>query len=266
MEDRRKHRRFVSGRSRKTFVLNHFLIFINTVCIAVSWCPANFTEVTENMCMLPFNRSVEYCEAHAECHAEGAKRGIRMFLLGKHTKKWINHTVGVGRMITGIHSLLHDVRGPRPRSMVSDPGCSDCKVEVDFLAVRSMPTIGRVISCDNRHCFEKMQVETFSRFVCEMSQYSQPNKWRETRYKTDWPVKIAIPFIPGTSNDGCFKVYRNSTTILCSHKCQVSDVCRSFYYNNTTGDRHLALYVDSRLPNYLKASSGSWVRFAKPDY
>ncbi|KAF5403948.1 hypothetical protein PHET_02522 [Paragonimus heterotremus] len=266
MVNRMRHGRFVLGRSNKTLVVSRLLIFINTVCIASSRCPEDFMEVDGSLCMLPFNRSVEYCEAHAECHAEGVKRGTRMFLLGKHTKKWINHTVGVGRMITGMHSLLHDVRGPRSRWMVSDPGCSDCKTGLDLMTVSGLSTIGRVISCDHHRCFETEQSGLFSRFVCEISKYPQPNKWTETQYKTNWPVTISNTFIPDNSNEGCFKLYEKLTTILCSHKCQINDVCRSFYYNSGTGDCYLALYVDSRLPRHLETSSGSWVRFAKPDY
>ncbi|KAF7257465.1 hypothetical protein EG68_05583 [Paragonimus skrjabini miyazakii] len=232
----------------------------------MSGCPENFTEVDGSLCMLPFDRPVQYCDAHAECHAQSVKRGIRMFLLGKHAKKWMRHTVTVGRILTGIHCLLHDVRGPRSRWMVSDPGCSDCKTEVDFTTVGGLPTTRRVVSCDHQRCFESYQNGIFSRFVCEISKYPQPNKWRETRYQTNWPMTIVNVFIPDNFNEGCFKLYENLTTILCSYKCQVNDVCRSFYYNSTTRDCFLALYVDSRLPNHLKTSPGFWKRFAKPDY
>ncbi|KAF7257597.1 hypothetical protein EG68_04360 [Paragonimus skrjabini miyazakii] len=266
MKNYMRHEASVSGRSKKILVLRHLLIFINILCIAMSRCPANFTEVDGSLCMLPFNRPVEYCEAHAECYAEGLKRGIRMFLLGKHTKKWMNHTAGVGRMLTGIHCLLHDLKNPRSRWMVSDPGCSDCKMEANFLTVHIFPTIGRLIVCDNQRCFQTEQDSTYFPFVCEISKYPQPNKWRETRYRTNWPMTIDNLFIPDNSNEGCFKRYKNLTTILCSHKCQINDVCRSFYYNSVTRDCYLALYVDSRLPQHLKTSSGSWVRFAKPDY
>ncbi|KAF7254825.1 hypothetical protein EG68_08267 [Paragonimus skrjabini miyazakii] len=266
MENRMRHEVFVSGRSKKTLVLSHLLIFINSVCTTVSWCPANFTEVEESMCMLPFNRSVRYCEAHAGCHAEGVKRGIRMFLLGKHTNKWMSHMDPMGQMLTGLHSLLYDVQDPRSPWMVSDPGCSDCLNEVDSLIWGVFRITERVIVCDSQQCFRSNQGGTFSQYVCEISKYPQPNKWRETRCRTNWPVKIAHPVIPDNSNEGCFKLYGKSTTILCSHKCQVSDVCRLFYYNSQTRDCYLALYVDSRLPRHLKALSGSWVRFAKPDY
>ncbi|KAF6769821.1 hypothetical protein AHF37_12145 [Paragonimus kellicotti] len=189
-----------------------------------------------------------------------------MFLLGKHTNKWMYHASHVDHVITGIHSLLHDVRGPRSQWMISDPGCAVCLEEMDFSNGGGLPTIGRVVVCDSQQCFHTSQGGTFSQFVCEISKYPQPNKWRETRYKTNWPVTVVNPFIPDNFNEGCFKVYKNSTTIHCSHKCQVNDVCRSFYYNNETRDCYLALYVDSRLPKHLRISSGSWVRFAKPDY
>ncbi|KAF7257598.1 hypothetical protein EG68_04361 [Paragonimus skrjabini miyazakii] len=266
MGNRMKHGNFVSDRSTKTLILSHLLMFINAICIATCWCPANFTEVDGSLCMLPFNRPVEYCEAHAQCHGEGIKRGVRMFLLGKHTKKWRTHTGPVGQLLTGIHCLLDDLQSSRSGWMVSDPGCSGCKIEVEFLTGGSVPTIGRVISCNNQQCFETRQYSTFSQFVCEISKYPQPNKWRETRYKTNWPVTVDSPFIPDNSNEGCFKVYRNATAILCPHKCQINDVCRSFYYNSATRDCYLALYVDSRLPRSLKTSPGSWVRFAKPNY
>ncbi|KAA3672229.1 uncharacterized protein DEA37_0011451 [Paragonimus westermani] len=195
------------------------LLFYN-IPIALPQCPADLTVVEDNLCILLFDEPVPYCEAHNKCHAEGVKRGIRMFLVGMHASKLISKLQTTSYTLTGINRLLHDVGDFYSSWMANDPGCSPCLLENNTIIWQPgnhnrFPE-QRIIVCNVAGCMPITQSVAHSDFVCEMSNYTQANRRKTTVYKTDWPVTITDPFMPDSQNTGCFETYHNSTILFCS--------------------------------------------------
>ncbi|KAF8567445.1 hypothetical protein P879_03178 [Paragonimus westermani] len=196
------------------------LLFYN-IPIAFSQCPADLKLVEDSLCMLPFDEPASYCEAHNKCHAEGVKRGIRMFLAGMHANKLVSKLQTMSYTLTGINRLLRDVGDSYSSWVANDPECSPCLMENDTIIWHPgdhdrFPE-RRIIVCNAAGCMPVTQSIAHSNVVCEMSNYTQSNKWKTTVCKTDWPGKITDPFMPDSQNTGCFETYHNSTILLCSN-------------------------------------------------
>ncbi|KAF8570410.1 hypothetical protein P879_05624 [Paragonimus westermani] len=256
--------------SLTTLSLAFTLISLKIGYTATFSCPAGLLAISNKLCVLRVEESVNYCEAHCICYREGLGRGLRMFLMGKNVDILGNDVRDVVLRFYGIHALLQNMKSLQSGWMYSDPGCSVCVSIRGTTFWRDGEPNGRgkerVVMCNYEGCVDVAQHNATGPFVCEVSNHPMPNRWTATRYLTDWPVKITDPFMPDHWNQGCFRILKVPSILLCSLKCQITDVCRSFYYNSQEGYCYLTLYVDSLLPRSMKIAQGAWVRYAKPDY
>ncbi|KAF7260762.1 hypothetical protein EG68_01765 [Paragonimus skrjabini miyazakii] len=246
------------------------VIFLESSYVAMSSCPIGLVAVGKAECVLKVQKSVTYCWAHRICYMEGLRRGSRMFLMGKNADILINEAPDPVLRFYGIHSLLQDMGSSTPSWMYSDPGCSNCMSDQGTGVWKQGEPNGRgrerVVMCNHEGCADVTQRNKTGSFVCEKSNHPMPNRWAPTKYRTNWPLRISSPFMADDQNEGCFVNLKLSTSLLCSLKCKITNVCRSFYHNSQTGYCYLALYVDSLLPKSLENMQGIWVRFVKPDY
>ncbi|KAA3672598.1 uncharacterized protein DEA37_0009439 [Paragonimus westermani] len=266
---RRQHmeRRIISATSLSLVVI---MILLASSYTATLSCPPGFLTTSNKLCVLRVEKSVDYCEANRICYTEGLRRGLRVFLMGRNVNILGTGVLDVVFRFYGIHALLQGVESLQPSWMYSDPGCSSCVSLRGTSVWKDGEPNGRgrerVVMCNYKGCVDVAQHNATGPFVCEVSNYPMPSRWTATRYLTDWPVKLADPFMSDHQNQGCFRILKLSSILLCSLKCQITDVCRAFYYNSQEGHCSLTFYVDSRLPKSMEIVQGTWVRFAKPDY
>ncbi|KAF5397027.1 hypothetical protein PHET_09775 [Paragonimus heterotremus] len=93
----------------------HSLIayLIITAVSLIYACPPEFVEVGDGECMISYPEKLMYCEAHFLCESEGIKRGLNLFMVGRHANKLAKYFSHLSPIHTGIHSLS-DIRRISP--------------------------------------------------------------------------------------------------------------------------------------------------------
>ncbi|KAF7247147.1 hypothetical protein EG68_10128 [Paragonimus skrjabini miyazakii] len=214
-------------------------------------CPVDFTYFGGGVCGMAFDIMVDYCEAHRLCHEEGVKRGLRMFFIGKLVGSLPNAFYQDEPPQSGIHSLLNAL-------YVTNQDLVKWNETADEWNGEQAPTCTEVV-CNNA---------SYTSFVCQMVPSSEQHNssMQVVQFKQNWPPKLQSLSMEENLSSGCFDAIDDLTILMCAQRCQLREVCRSYYYSQSTRECLLSLYVDSRLPASVESSNKSWLRFAKVDY
>ncbi|KAF5396410.1 hypothetical protein PHET_10602 [Paragonimus heterotremus] len=202
-------------------------------------------------CVMAFNITVDYCEAHRLCHEEGVKRGIRLVFIGYHVGNLPNTSYQDELPESGIHSLLN-------AQYMTNQELIKWNETAEMIWNGEQAPMCTEDACNNASHIS---------FVCQVvpSSEQRNSSMQAVQFKQNWSLKLESLSMKENSSSGCFDIIDGLTILMCAKRCQLREVCRTYYYNQSTKECLLSLYIDSRLPANVESRKKSWLRFTKVD-
>ncbi|TPP57164.1 hypothetical protein FGIG_03663 [Fasciola gigantica] len=236
------------------------------LCCAL--CPTGFHNVDTNICLIGFQRRANFCKTNEICETEGLKRGFRLCIPGLNALKISQPILSKNVVFTSITALLNRSVVLKDGWQVGVPGFAG------YIMTNGNPPLPWAKTDPNHptqaiatlsygKLFDEPQKNLQATYVfCELSNKAMPGSVE--RFNRNWPFELNPVFLSESDTEACFSSSRAASLTRCAMKCKMRLVCRSFYYNEQTGDCYMSLYVDSLLPMGIMSTSGNWTRFARP--
>lgn len=186
-------------------------------------CPSNFTDVGNSICILLVAQEIDYCGAHSHCELEGKRRGLLLFVPGKHLQNITGFLPPTGIINTGVTGLLTNKFGAEIEWRISDPRYSHLVTQlpndgIDHTAGNKLSgRVGLVLRyIHGRYETDQQFVNPSTHVLCELSNHMRITMVE--RFRINWPFKMNPPIAIDTPEIGCFQRLTAKTTIECCLK------------------------------------------------
>lgn len=206
-------------------ILQWFILLSQMLCFTLSQvdasCPLGFQQVTDKVCMyFELDKKVNFCEANEACYRLGRERGLRTFLVGKHTD-YLRDYMPNRRVWTSVNCLLEKRYLDRSGWRVGDAHETDFRTTNDTIAWRPHEPwkgIEYVVESTPLGMNNIAQKSTPKQYACEIAS-GDSNVNHATKIETiPFRVDDEIYFFEHQNHTGCFLSTMETSAAGCAFK------------------------------------------------
>lgn len=209
---------------RRTHLLLHFIltVLILTRYYGISNCPAGFEDMGDDLCFLNVNIVTTYCNAQEECANQGAARGLRLFIPGRHAAKIAEHFSYRLTIFTSWNAHLNRPSDLRSGWRVGDPGSAAFATKKSDTSVpwgpRQPDCRYQAVAMYHEGLLQDEEQDTrlATSVVCELSR--RPLAGSPELFRSKWPRTLKSLFMSASKSTGCFHSILVSSLVSCGMK------------------------------------------------